>query len=192
MLQPTKAELRTVASARRNALAGRTERSAAICDRLMELDVFRHARAIHSYLPMRSEVSTLTLVRAALAAGKGVMVPLMEPGEQTPRHGWISAADLEQPGRGALGTPLPAQAAPADPAICDLIVVPLLAFDRSCFRIGYGKGHYDRLLTGLHASAVGVAFAAQELPTIPADPWDVPLSAIITENEVIANSRAIL
>jgi 5-formyltetrahydrofolate cyclo-ligase len=64
----------------------------------------------------------------------------------------------------------------------DLIVTPLLGFDRQGGRIGYGAGHYDRAFqryAGAHR--IGLAWAMQEVETVPHDPWDVPLHAIVTE-----------
>lgn len=80
----------------------------------------------------------------------------------------------------------PASASPVDP---DLLIVPLLAFDRAGMRLGYGAGYYDRTLAGLRARkpviAVGVAYAAQEVPEVPHDASDEPLDWIITESGAI-------
>ena len=70
-----------------------------------------------------------------------------------------------------------------------LLLVPLLAFDRSGHRLGYGAGYYDRTLDGLRAGgavlAVGVAFAAQEMPAVPVDGHDERLDWIVTERETL-------
>ena len=72
----------------------------------------------------------------------------------------------------------------------DVIVVPLVGFDRHGTRIGYGKGHYDRTIAGLRAGGtapvlIGVAFSAQEVETIPHEPHDVRIDVIATENEIL-------
>jgi 5-formyltetrahydrofolate cyclo-ligase len=70
----------------------------------------------------------------------------------------------------------------------DIVLVPLAAFDRLGHRIGYGAGHYDRTLARLRDSkkiiAIGLAFAVQEIETIPALPHDVALDYVLTETEV--------
>lgn len=70
-----------------------------------------------------------------------------------------------------------------------VLIVPLLAFDRDGFRLGYGGGFYDRTLEGLRArgpvTAIGFAFAAQEIEEVPIEPTDQPLDLIVTEEEVI-------
>jgi 5-formyltetrahydrofolate cyclo-ligase len=71
----------------------------------------------------------------------------------------------------------------------DIVLVPLLAFARSGHRIGYGAGYYDMTITALRAGktvlAVGVAFAAQEIASVPTTPRDARLDLVLTEREVI-------
>jgi 5-formyltetrahydrofolate cyclo-ligase len=68
----------------------------------------------------------------------------------------------------------------------DMLLVPLLAFDRAGHRLGYGGGYYDRTLATLPTHpAIGIAYAAQEIPHIPPGPHDHPLPTIITESEII-------
>jgi 5-formyltetrahydrofolate cyclo-ligase len=73
--------------------------------------------------------------------------------------------------------------------IPQILIVPLVAFDRSGARLGYGGGFYDRTLEGLRARgavlAIGYAYAAQEASDLPLEPTDQPLDMIVTENEII-------
>ena len=76
----------------------------------------------------------------------------------------------------------------------DILLVPLLGFDRRGYRLGYGAGHYDRTLATLRARrpilAVGLAWACQEVDLIPADGFDQPLDWVVTENEAIGPLRS--
>jgi len=76
----------------------------------------------------------------------------------------------------------------------DLLFVPLAAFDRRGFRIGYGAGHYDATLQKLRAqravAAIGIAFACQEIERVPHEPHDQPLDIVLTERETIDCSLA--
>ena len=71
----------------------------------------------------------------------------------------------------------------------DILIVPLLAFDRRGHRLGYGAGYYDMTLTALREKkpivAVGIAYAAQEVDTVPITPRDARLDLVLTENETI-------
>lgn len=74
----------------------------------------------------------------------------------------------------------------------DLILTPMLGFDRAMNRLGQGAGHYDRYyFNNIKSLRVGIAWSIQEIPAVPPEPWDVPMDAICTEMEWIcpANSR---
>lgn len=74
----------------------------------------------------------------------------------------------------------------------DVILMPLVGFDRSGNRLGMGAGFYDRSLTGLRRPKpwlIGIAFACQEIERLPADPWDVPLDYIVTDTGIIKTQR---
>jgi 5-formyltetrahydrofolate cyclo-ligase len=76
----------------------------------------------------------------------------------------------------------------------EVLLVPPVAFDRRCYRIGYGAGFYDRTLPALRAIhpvfALGFAFACQEIEAVPEEPHDVVLDAIVTELELIVGRNA--
>lgn len=89
---------------------------------------------------------------------------------------------------GAFGTAHPPDSAPE--CTPQVVIVPLVGFDRAGNRLGYGGGYYDRTLAALRRGgagprAIGLAFAAQELAAIPTEPTDQPLDLIVTERETI-------
>ncbi|MGP3698771.1 5-formyltetrahydrofolate cyclo-ligase [Rhodobacter sp. NSM] len=138
----------------------------------------RHrGRVLSGYMPIRSEIDPLP----AMAAHDGpVCVPvIMAPGEPLRFREWSPGCRMTE---GPFGACVPEEGAWLEP---EVLVVPLLAFDRRGFRLGYGGGFYDRTLERLRArhpvTAVGFAFAAQELPEVPIEPTDQPLDAILTE-----------
>ncbi|MGB0904397.1 MAG: 5-formyltetrahydrofolate cyclo-ligase, partial [Mangrovicoccus sp.] len=87
------------------------------------------------------------------------------------------------------GTQAPADGEEVAPQV---LVLPMLGFDRAGNRLGYGAGHYDRSLDGLRAKGprivIGYAFAAQEFPQLPAEATDQPLDLIVTDRELIRPS----
>lgn len=66
----------------------------------------------------------------------------------------------------------------------EVILVPLIAFDQNRNRLGFGKGYYDRYLTGFAGKTIGLAYECQKVDNIPIEPWDIPLDSIITEKEI--------
>lgn len=133
------------------------------------------------YWPMRDELDP----RPAMAAHRGpICLPVTgRRGQPLIFRQW-RGEELE---RGPLGTWHPgADCAELRPRV---LIVPLAGFDRRGNRLGYGAGFYDRTLDLLRAAgpvtAIGFAFAVQELPDIPAEPTDQPLNLIVTDRETI-------
>jgi 5-formyltetrahydrofolate cyclo-ligase len=169
----------------RDALDRREQRGAAICQRVVALPSYLAARAIHCYLPMRSEVDTRPLIADALARGKRVAVPIVIPKASELSHAWLESLADDALAPGVFGTYGPRDPHPAMPGEWELTIVPLLAFDRRGFRLGYGKGYYDRLLAASATITVGVGYAAREIAALPDEGHDIPLDWIVTERELI-------
>jgi 5-formyltetrahydrofolate cyclo-ligase len=180
-----KRQLRYAARARRDALGDRAARSAHIQRFVSELAAYRQATALHCYLAMRSEVETRPLLAAALAEGKAVATPLVDAQGRL-RHSWLESLHPEAFTHDALGIAQPLQLRHAQPGDWQLTLVPLLAFDRAGYRLGYGKGYYDRLLTETSGLAVGLAFACQEVSAVPREAHDRPLDLVVTEAGIIS------
>ena len=137
------------------------------------------------FVAMRSEPDLDPLAHALHAAGRTLCLPATQ-GRGAPLlfREWAPGRPLVA---AAFGVREPSHDAPlVTPA---LLFVPLAAFDRAGGRVGYGGGFYDRTLARLRARgrtlAVGVGFAAQELPEIPREPTDEKLDMIVTETETI-------
>lgn len=139
------------------------------------------ARPLAGYMAMRTEIDPL----GAMAAHAGpVGVPVITGAGQPLRfREWGPGCALIE---GEFGARIPAEGAWLEP---EVLIVPLLAWDRRGYRLGYGGGFYDRTLERLRSRhptlAVGFAFAAQEVPEVPTEPVDQPLDAIITEEGVL-------
>jgi len=136
-------------------------------------------------MPLKSEINPLPLMRKLAGQGARLALPVIAGrGKPLTIRAWEFDAPLD---RGQWGIREPKADAPeVEP---DIILVPLLAFDRAGHRIGYGAGYYDQTITQLRARktivAVGIAFAAQEVPEVPVTPRDALLDLVLTEREVI-------
>jgi len=146
-------------------------------------------RRFTAFSPVGSEINVMPLYEALVAQGHTGGLPVV-PGRGRPLrfHGWRPGDPLAA---GVMGIPIPLATAPElDP---DLLLVPLLAFDRAGYRLGYGGGFYDRTLAALRARrevlAVGVAFAAQEVPEVPHGPGDQRIDWVVTERAAISVGR---
>lgn len=140
---------------------------------------------VAGYWPMGDELDPRPLMAALAAAGCRLALPVVTARGTPLEFRAYGFGDVLEPG--LHGTVHPAMSsAPVTPA---LVLVPLLAFDRQCFRLGYGGGYYDRTLENLRAAAqlkaIGLAFAAQEVEAVPRDGHDQRLDAIATENGLI-------
>ena len=138
---------------------------------------------VAGYMPIRTEISPLAAMSEAAAYGP-VGVPVIR-GEGQPL--WFSKWEPECALiDGPFGAQVPAL---GEEMIPEIVVVPLVSFDRNGGRLGYGGGFYDRTLEGLRARgpvmAIGFAFGAQEAEDLPLEQTDQPLDMIVTERDVL-------
>ncbi|SMH51723.1 5-formyltetrahydrofolate cyclo-ligase [Maritimibacter sp. HL-12] len=136
-------------------------------------------RVLAGYMPMRTEVNPLP-VMAEMALHGSVGVPVIEAkGQPLSFRRWRPGTTMVA---GTFGALIPEAGGEVVP---EVLIVPLVAFDRSGGRLGYGGGFYDRTLEALRATrptlAIGYAYAAQEAEALPLEPTDQPLDAIVTD-----------
>ncbi len=150
----------------------------------------RGAIVVSGYWPFRSEIDPRPLMQRFARAGARLALPVTPAkGANAPLrfHLWRPGDALHQSAFG-VHEPLP-NTEQVDP---DILLTPLLAFDRFGGRLGYGAGHYDRTLAGLRAQksvlVIGLAFATQELGRAPAAPHDQALDGVVTERAFIETS----
>ena len=77
----------------------------------------------------------------------------------------------------------PVSAPDIEPSEIDFAIIPGVAFDPMCHRLGRGRGFYDRLLTGLQCPLAGVAYSWQMVEAVPTDPWDIRLDLVVTDSD---------
>jgi 5-formyltetrahydrofolate cyclo-ligase len=158
----------------------RKQASERICDRIEQWDIFRSARCVCAYLPMRGEVDLQPLFVQAPAIQWAIprVVEAPEP------HVLFHAYQPNHLVLHRLGMLEPDPDAPLiTPGQADLIIVPGLAFTRSGYRLGYGGGYYDRLLAQPgRAATLGTCYEALLLDEIPHLSHDVPVGYLGTED----------
>jgi len=140
---------------------------------------------LSGFSPLKSEINPVPLMRRLSDLGAGLALPVVTgKGKPLMMRAWVFGEPLDS-GVWGIREPKP-EAAEVAP---DILLVPLLAFDRNGNRVGYGAGYYDMTIAKLRAlkpvTAIGIAFAAQEIPSVPVTPRDARLDLVLTEREVI-------
>ncbi len=185
-IDATKAALRRAALARRDALPPdeRAVAAQAIASRPFPVTL-APGMTVSGFIPLKSEIDVRPLMHKLVALGAKLALPVVVGrGEPLVMRAWAFGAPLKG---GGWGISEPPDDAPE--ALPDILLVPLLAFDRAGNRIGYGAGYYDMTIMTLRArmpvTAIGVAFAAQEVAEVPTTSRDARLDLVLTEREVI-------
>ncbi|HTV35577.1 MAG TPA: 5-formyltetrahydrofolate cyclo-ligase [Xanthobacteraceae bacterium] len=181
-----KKQMRFEAIALRDALPreARQDAAEAIAARPFPLKI-RAGVIVSGFMPMKSEINPLPLLRRLEEMGARIALPVIGGrGKPLVMRQWSFGEPLAA-GVWGIREPKP-EASEVDP---DMLLVPLLAFDRAGYRVGYGGGYYDMTVTALRAkkqvTAIGIAFAAQEVGQVPRTERDVRLDLVLTETEII-------
>ena len=181
-----KSVIRKDALIRRDALpaAERAKAAEAIATRRFPM-VIKPGMIVSGFSPLKTEINPIRLMRKLSGAGAQLALPVVAgKGKPLIMRAWNFGAPLDS---GVWGIREPKADAPE--VAPDVLLVPLLAFDRHGHRIGYGAGYYDMTIAKLRAMkpvvAVGIAFAAQEIDQVPITPRDARLDLVLTEREII-------
>jgi 5-formyltetrahydrofolate cyclo-ligase len=185
-IETLKADIRRDAVGRRDALPAPERTAAAMTIAARPLPVAVAPGAIVSgFSPLKSEINPVPLMRAFAAAGTQLALPVVAGrGKPLTMRSWQFGEPLVS---GVWGIREPPPSAPE--VFPDILIVPLLAFDRRGQRLGYGAGYYDMTIARLRGmktvTAIGIAYAAQEIAEVPVTPRDAALDLVLTEREVI-------
>ncbi|SFZ83609.1 5-formyltetrahydrofolate cyclo-ligase [Devosia enhydra] len=184
-IESRKAQLRETARRRRAALGEVYRREAAHqAARFFLEDIpLGPAGVVAGYWRIRDEIDCLPILTQLMAMGQPICLPVVTAADAPLQMRlWEADAELYPAGFGSLA---PGEAAPrVEPAV---VIIPLLGFDAKGTRLGYGGGYYDRTLAAFaqRPLRVGLAFAAQQLDSIPRGPHDLPLDRVVTEDGTV-------
>ena len=183
-IHDAKGKLRKLAKAKRSEVHSvKSERVAQ--KRLVEYicKQITNTKHVASYCPIQSEISPMGAIKKLVTLGYSICLPVVcQKNQPLKFRTWQVNENLIE---GDFGVSIPSS---GDWVIPGLIIVPLLAFDKMGFRLGYGGGYYDRTLVQLkkknNVKAVGFAFSGQYCPNIPTDDYDYKLDSVITEQGI--------
>lgn len=158
------------------------DQSILIEEKVLKNPLWISARRIALYSPVKNEVETHLLFLKGLEQGKEIYYPKVEQGLN-----FYQVEDYDQFVKGAWGILEPNETCRLLPPSenLDLIILPGIVFDRLGYRIGYGRGFYDRVMAERKLIAMGLGFQCQLVDEIPRDDWDQRLSALVTEKEEV-------
>ncbi|MFZ4525069.1 MAG: 5-formyltetrahydrofolate cyclo-ligase [Chlorobium sp.] len=185
-----KKALRPIMIARRRSITENSQiaMSRAIAGHVVELPEVLNAGYLHLYLsiPVLAEVSTASIIDELSAQDKKLSVPVIRNGDL------VSAAYKKGDSlwKAQFGQFEPEALSFVDESHLDVVLLPLLAFDKKGYRLGYGKGFYDRFLKrlsekGVNPCRIGLSFFQQRVDELPTDLWDEPLDAVVHEHGII-------
>ncbi|MBS0535944.1 MAG: 5-formyltetrahydrofolate cyclo-ligase [Proteobacteria bacterium] len=186
-----KSALRAATLAKRDAMPAAERQAAAeeLAARGLPVAV-EPGQIVSGFMPMKTEINPLPLLRKLADAGARLALPCIAGRGKPLIMRAYQFGDQFKSGQWGIREPTP-DAPEAKP---DIVLVPLVCFDRAGHRVGYGAGYYDRTIAGLRALkpvvTIGIAFALQEIPQVPATEHDQRLDFVLTEKEIIAFSKA--
>lgn len=196
-METLKSKLRKEALKIRDNITNRNIKSELISSHFLNSELFKNSIALSSYVSFKSEVDTSDIISKSLSLNKEIFTPKVISNNELKLYLIKSLSDLEI---GSFGILEPKESlteyitteditAELNPKLFDLslILIPGLAFDLSGNRIGYGKGHYDRLLSKLSKTCIkiGLAFKEQIYPSIPTEELDIKMDYLISEDGFI-------
>ena len=159
---------------------------AAIATRLLTLASFRFAETVLLYAPIKGELDLLPVCDRIRQAGKSIAFPRCHPDGCTMTYHLVSSP--KELTVGAYGIREPSPSAPLyEPSHAkhDLCIVPAVCYDRDGFRVGYGKGYYDRFLSQFGGTTLGLILNRFLLPKVPRGHFDRSVDLILTEKGVL-------
>lgn len=163
-----------------------------ITEKLLQLDCIKNAKTIMLYLDFNNEVSTDNLINHLIDLGKIVASPitLKEERKLIPTQITNLKEGIKY-GAYNIREPKPEFSPSIDIKDLDVVIVPAVAYDKNCYRLGYGGGFYDRFLENLREDAVtvGIAFDLQIFNEVPKEPHDAQLDYIVTESTILTSKK---
>ena len=163
----------------------RASRDKSICKTAVNLASFRHAKYVLMYAPIDGEIDVNPIALEALSKGKKVAFPRCNRENHTMKYHIVSS--LEELVEDSYGILEPSESAPVfDPKLSveSICFVPGLCYDKKGYRLGYGKGFYDRYLSAFKGCIIGVVYSDFILPSVPKGRFDISLGVLLTEKGV--------
>ena len=182
-IRPIKTELREKYRAIRDGMTPefKDETDRAIAKQVRRLWQYKKTDTLLIYVSTAIEVDTHGIIRQALEDGKKVAVPRCVPGTRNMEFYYIHSIDDLQPGMFGVLEPVPDEANLLTDMEHGRCIVPAFSYDWQGFRLGYGKGYYDRFLSRFEGHIVGICYSSCVQRSLPHGRYDRPVELLVTE-----------
>lgn len=166
----------------------KTARDAKICSLFMSLITYRYAETILMYVPSKREIDVMPLAYKALASGKKIAFPLCNTEERTMDFRFVTDPENQLTTVNPMSIPEPDLSCPVfkkgtQNAVC---LVPAIVYDKKGYRLGYGKGYYDRYLADFNGVKVGFVYSDFIVDSVPRGRYDLAVDVLVTDRGVKA------
>lgn len=185
LFSQSKNELRKQLKIKRKNIENKTDISNAIFEKLISCDEYKKADQILCYVSYGDEISTNDIIEYSLNIGKKVAVPYCVDDKGTMEFYYINSFDDLVIGSFGIREPSIKKCDKVTNFDNSIIVVPALSFDKNGYRIGYGKGYYDRFLQKHPLKSIGLCYNTLVLDELPIDKYDRNVNIVITEKQML-------
>ncbi len=185
-IRPIKQELRSRYKEQRRAMdpSAKKTKDASVARHVRRLWQYAKNDTLLCYVSTAIEVDTREIIRCALADGKKVAVPRCVPGTRQMEFYYITSLDELSPGTFGVDEPQPDPSRLLTDMSHGLCLVPALCYDSEGFRLGYGKGYYDRYLAGFGGALVGLCYSDCFEKHLPHGRFDRPVETLVTDQYI--------
>ncbi|MCM1285563.1 MAG: 5-formyltetrahydrofolate cyclo-ligase [Acetobacter sp.] len=180
-----KSDLRKKLISKRKNIKSKTEKDNNICNNLLNSKIYIECKQILIFASLSDEINTDFLIKQSLNEQKKVALPKCLDSNGNMEFFYIDSISDLKCGAFNVREPVPDNSTLVTDFSCALCVVPALSYDKNGFRIGYGKGYYDRFLEKFSSISVGLCYNELISDEIPADKYDLPVDYIVTEDGII-------
>lgn len=182
----SKSSLRKSLIEKRKNIEKKSEKDEFIRENLICNDLYLNAKQILFYASLDDEINIDECIVDALMLGKKVALPLCTDSEGNMKFYYISSLDDLTYGHFGVREPDPKKCVEVLDFTDSICIVPALAYSKKGYRLGYGKGYYDRFLKNYNSLSIGLCYNEFVLNDLPVGEFDIPVNFVITENSIIA------
>lgn len=183
-MMQNKKDLRTLYKQKRQCLAQKEEKDLLILNNFKQSSLYLSCKNLFVYVSGKIEVDTRRLIKDALKSGKKVACPVCNTEECTMNFYYISSLSHLKVGAYGIEEPDSSACPEAIPTDDTVVVVPGLSFDQNGYRLGFGKGYYDRYISSHKAKYIGLCYDECISKTLPKGEYDKKVSAFVTEEKI--------